>query len=193
MRRNTTPCGGSPSRRVRTRHKRICAVVDVEKGSLRSLEEHVLLQLQCAMEENDSIGDKRTKLLAGGEVVLEDFFPIERREAVAFKNGVVLLDALREFCSEDFRAHEVTHAKTGPRGFVRVGGTDTAFGGADFFASFLNLAQFVQRAMVRQNEVGGIADEKVFSNLNPSSQESVDFPNERDWVEHNSIADDARF
>jgi len=54
------------------------------------------------MEENDGIGDKRAKFLAGSEVVLEDFFAIQGRQSVTFENGVVLLDTLREFCSEDF-------------------------------------------------------------------------------------------
>lgn len=55
---------------------------------------------------------------------------------MTFENGVVLLDTLRELGRKNVRAHEVTHTKTGPRGFVGVGGTDAAFGGTDFLLPF---------------------------------------------------------
>src|SRR5581483_2715262 len=71
--------------------------------------------------------------------------------------------------------------------------TDAAFGRADFGAAFAQLALFVERAVIRQDEMRAIADEKVLVDLNAEFAQAFDFADQRDRIDHDAVADDAHF
>ena len=137
----------------------VCAVVDIEEGSLGSFEEHVGLHLQGAVQEYDGVGNERPQDFRSRQGVIDDLFRIQRWGAEALEEGVVLLDALGEFFLQHVGSQKVARAKPGARGLVGIGRTDAALGGADFFGAFLRFAQAVEGLMVRKNEVRRVADE----------------------------------
>ena len=52
--------------------------------------------------------------------------------------------------------HQIEHAQTGARRFIAIGRADAALGRADFVLAFANLALFVERAVIRQNEMRAV-------------------------------------
>ena len=82
----------------------------------------------------------------------------------------------RSFSREQLGLHQVDHAQTGARGLVAVGRTDAALGRADFALALAQLALFVERAVIRQDEVRAVADEQVSADRDPDFAQAVDFP-----------------
>ena len=90
-----------------------------------------------------------------------------------------------------FGLHQVGHAQTGARGFVAVGRADAALGRADFRLALAQLALFIERAVIGQDEVRAVADQQVLSDPDAELAQAIDFADERDRVDDDAVADDA--
>ena len=85
-----------------------------------------------------------------------------------------------EFFREQSRLHQIGNAQAGSRGFVAVGGTNAALGRADFRLAFAQLALFIERAMIRQDQVRAIADQQVLADLDSQLSQTIDLRDQRD-------------
>ena len=169
----------------------IGAVVDVEESALRAFEQDLLSLLQRVMQIDDGVGDERPQFFAGREKIRVHFREGDRSGAERLQDAVVLLHLGPQFFGEQFGLHQIGHAQAGARGFVAVGGTDAALGRADFGVSLAQLALFIERAVVRQDEVRAIADQQIPADRDADLAKAVDFADERDRVDDDAVADDA--
>ena len=79
------------------------------------------------------------------------------------------------FFENKFGLHQVGDPQPGPSGLVTVSRPDPALGRSDFGVSLAQLALFVERAVIRQHQVGAIADQKVLANLDSDLAQARDF------------------
>ncbi len=73
---------------------------------------------------------------------------------------------------------------------VFVRGTDAAAGGADLLPSGSILRRQLDHAMVGQDHLGAIGDEKLLIDVDPQVAQLADFLKEGQRVEHHPVADD---
>ena len=166
-------------------------MVDIEESPLRAFKQNFFSLLQRVVQVDDSVGDKGSQSLAGGEKILVHLGEGNRPGAERFQDAVIFPHLDPEFLGEQFRLHQVGHAQAGARGFIAIGGADAALGRADFGVAFAQLALFVERAMVGQDEMRAVADEQILADLDPDFAQPIDFADERDWVDDDAVADDA--
>ena len=87
---------------------------------------------------------------------------------------------------------KIAHAEPGAVGFVGVGGSDTAFGGADFAGVGAGaLFGAVECLVVGEYEVSAVGDEESVGEGNVAVGELCEFFAETDEVDHETVADDA--
>jgi hypothetical protein len=135
----------------------------------------------------------RAEGAGGGEVLAQRGLERDGFGAEGAEDGVVLAEAGFEFFGEGFAIEEITDAEAGAGGFVTVGRSDTAFGGADLVFAFAEFAGFVDGAVPGHDEVGGVAEEEVRADFDALFAEAVDFGDEGDGVDDNAVGDDAGF
>ncbi len=129
----------------------------------------------------------------GGEIIGVHFGERERLRAERLEDAVVLPDLGPQFFGEQLGLHQVGHAQTGARGLVAVGRTDAALGRADFRVALAQLALFIERAVIRQDEVRAVADQQIPADLDSDLAQAVDLADERDRIDDDAVADHADF
>ena len=177
MRRHAGAGAGAARGRVRRSDVRIGAVIDVEKRSLRAFEQNFFSLLQRSVQIDDGVGDERPQLFARPRDKSSFTFAKEIGLAPsAFRMLLFSRILACEFFREQLGLHQVGHAQTGARGLVAVGRTDAALGRADLGVAFAQLALFVERAVIGQNEMRAIADEQILADLDPELCAGLRFP-----------------
>ncbi len=88
------------------------------------------------------------------------------------------------------RFKQIDHAQAAAMHFVLVGGTDAAAGGADLLPPRGALPGQLDHAMVGQDDLGAVGDEKLLIDVDPEIAKLADFFQKGHRVEHHSVTDD---
>lgn len=166
-------------------------MVDVEERALRALKHDAATFMEDAVEEACGVADVGADLLGGGGVLVEDLIGVERvgvEESVG--NGVLLLAGGEDVGFEELGVEEVNDAETAAGHFVFVSGSDTAAGGADFFAARCALSGELDHAVIGEDDLGTIGDEEVAIEFNSVGFDARGLSEEGDWIKHDAITDD---
>ena len=191
MRRDARTGAGAAGRGVGGGDVRIRAVIDVEKGALRALEKNVRVAAHRFVEIDDGVGHERLQHIARFAVGGVDFFERERPGAKRLEDFVVLPDLERKLFRKPIRVYQVDHPQAGARGLVAVGRADPAFGGADFIFALEDFALLIEFAMIRQDQVGGLAEKQITVHLHLHGAQHLDLGAEADRIDDDAVADDA--
>src|SRR5581483_10233905 len=93
--------------------------------------------------------------------------------------------------SEQVEIEQIDHAQSAATGFVFIGRTDAARGRADFHAAGGVFGSELDHAVIRQDHVRAIADEKIAVDLDSRLAQCRDFFKKRNRIEHYAVADHA--
>ena len=113
--------------------------------------------------------------------------------AERLEDAVILADFRLQLFRKQHRLHQIRHPQAGARGLVAVGRADAALGRADLRVAFPQLALFIERAVIGQNEVGAITDQQILPDLDLELAQPFDLGDERDRIDHDAVADHADF
>ena len=86
---------------------------------------------------------------------------------------------------------QVADANAAPRDLVLVGRADAARGRADLALAAPRLAQQVELAVIRQDQVRLVADEQPIADVDAGRRELVDLGEQRLRIDDDAVADDA--
>src|SRR5690606_9824452 len=146
------PGRGSAGQAVGTRYERIGAMVDVEQGALRSLEQQAFTTGHRLGEQGRDIGNHRGDPGRQRERLVGDF--VDRQwlcAEIALEDEVVQVHDLREPFAKAYRLEQVLQPQRPARDLVFVGRADAAAGGADLGVAAARLARLVDGDVVRED------------------------------------------
>ena len=144
----------APRDGVRRRDERIGAVVEVEEGGLRTLEEHALPAVERVVEDVHGVGDHRLEPRRHRQVLLGDLVAVEGEPVVDLgEQRVLLAQRELELLAEDLGVEEVLDAQAHAQRLVGVGGADAALGGAELVLAQVALGDAVELLVVRHDQV----------------------------------------
>ena len=152
------PRADAANRRVRRRHVRIGAVVDVEERALRALEHDRLPFPPRLVEEHRHVGHPPAHPFPAALEIVVDLLPVHRR---FLDQPVAGVDVVADGFGERVRVGEVADAHAAARDLVLVGRADAAGGRADLALAAPRFAEQVELAVVRQDEVRLVADDQA--------------------------------
>ena len=137
----------------------IAAVVDVEQRALAALEQHDLAFVERLGEQQAGVGDVRREDLGVAAVLVAHLVDVDGAPVVDLGQHLVLL-AQRELDlgAEDSGVEQVLRADADAGHLVAVRRADAAAGGADPRLAEIALGDFVQRPVVRHDQVRVGAD-----------------------------------
>ncbi len=186
---------GRRADRVRRRHERIRAVVDVQQRALRALEQHELAVVQRSPRERAGVGDVLLEPVTVGHEVQRHLLEVE----LLGELGVALERAQHELLGlqrrhdlllQDLLVEQVLDADTQTRGLVGVRGADPALRRADLVLAQAVLAGPVEDAVVGGDDVGVGADLQA-AHVDAALAQAVDLAGEDGRVDDDAVADDA--
>ena len=82
-------------------------MIDVEKRALCAFEKNFLPVLQCPVQKNDGVGDKRPQFFSRGQVTFVHVAIIDRLRSERLENAVVLPNFSLQFFREQNRLHQI--------------------------------------------------------------------------------------
>jgi hypothetical protein len=138
--------------------ERIGAVIDVEHGAVRALEQHALAVCDLVGDVERGVGDVRAQPLGVQRVLVADLVEVDRRPAVDLHQlDVALLEQARRALAEVLGIEQVDDAQLAARTLVLVVWSDAAAGGADLLGTEALLARDVSFA-VHGGQVRALVD-----------------------------------
>ena len=158
------PGGRRRRHRVRRGDERVGAVVDVEHGALRALEQDAAAgALQLGQPQPDRLGERQQARARSRPAARSRSSRVDRLDAEAAAQRVVVQQQLVELGVERRRVGEVADADGAARHLVLVGRADAAAGGADLAGALVallagRLARPVELAVQRQDQGGVLGD-----------------------------------
>ena len=145
---------GAAGGRVGRGDERIGAVVDVEQGGLRALEQHPVARVEGVAEQQPGVGDAGFSRSAYVGVLLDHLVDVDRLAVVDLDQDLVLLlQRALELLAEDRRVEQVLHADAHAGDLVAVRRADAAAGGADLARAEEPLGDLIQGPVVRHDQV----------------------------------------
>ena len=200
---------GSAGGGIGGRHERIRTEVDVEHRALGAFEKDGLAGLLRLVEHWHRIADVGRELLLHFPVDGDEFFGIELVildgaagdiDRIALVHALVLEHAelgvrivhlLADEIEEAVGEH-VAAAQTRAGDLRRIGGADSAAGGADLLAGRAGgLFGLVERAVVEHDHLGAGGNEETALRFDTGRPEGFDLLDEIDRVHHDAVADHA--
>ncbi len=179
-------------RRVRRRHERIRAEVDVEHRALRAFEQHVLARVVKLAQRLGHVGDERPDPLGGccerADLGL-DVDPLGG--IVVLQQEVVPLDEPADLRLQLRRVEQVGDTHRAARDLVLVSGPDAAPRRADRAGAPRLLASDVERAVRGQDQRAGRREPETAVHVDAARGELVDFRRERLERDDDAVADEA--
>ena len=164
-------------------------MIDVEQRPLRSLEHDGAASLTRAGQEDRHVGHPRRHALPGASQVIEHLAPIHRRfgdQAVAC--GDVVLHGV----GERRGVRQVADPDAAPRDLVFVSRTNAARGRANTPFAAARFAQEIELTVVRQDQMGLVADVQPAPDVDAGLRQLVDLREECRRIDDDAVADHAR-
>ena len=171
-------------------HERIGAVVDVEQGPLRPLQEHDPALVERPVEHQRGVGDVRPEPLGIDGVLLDDRLGVDPAPVVDLGEHLVLLAKRQvELLPQDAGVEQVRGAHAHPADLVPVGRPDPATGRPDLGLAQVALGHDVERPVVGHDQVRVGADEQPVRG-DPPGLQPVHLLEEHAGVDDHAVADD---
>ena len=123
-----------------------------------------------------------------GAQLLEHVFGVHHRVA---DDAVARVDVLADGAAQRLGVGEIADADAAPRDLVFVGRSDAARGRADLALTAPRLAQQVELAVIRQDQVRLVADDQPVANRDAGRGQLVDLGKQRLRIDDHAVADDA--
>ena len=165
------------------------AVVDVEQGSLRALEEHGLATVECLVEQQAGVGDAVAEPLATGQHLLDDRVRIECLAVVHLDQHLVLEVQRRlDLLPQDLLVEHVLHPHPDPGELVLVARADAAAGRADLGLAEVTLGNPVDGHVVGHDQVRVGGDQQP-AGVNASAFEAVQLRHQHAGIDDDAVAD----
>ena len=165
MRRNPRTGARATGRGIGRSHIWISPVIDIQKRPLRALEQNLFPALQEPGADKRPYSPRTDAALHPQQIIAVYLLVVDWFSAKRLQDAVVLPVFGLQLFREQSWLHQVGDPQTGSRRFIAVGRSDATFGRADFRAPFPQFALLVERAMVRQNQMGAVADQKILVDL----------------------------
>ena len=83
------------------------------------------------------------------------------------ENSIVLDHLGLQFFREHNRLHQIGHAQSRARCFIAVGRSNPTFGSPNFGMALAQFALFIEQAVVREDQMGTVADEQIPADRDP--------------------------
>ena len=171
-------------------HIGIRAVIDVEQGALRALEQHRLTLAQRAVEHVGGFSHIGLQDARVRQVLLTDFLDRVGVEAVDLaQDGILLLERGLDLQAEDLLVEQILDADALASSFVLVARADAALGGADLVLAEALLVGAVEVFVPRHDDMRVAADLQVLAR-NALGLEHRHFLHEHARVDNDAVADD---
>jgi hypothetical protein len=177
---------------VRGGHERVRAVVDVEHHPLRAFEHDPFAGPDVLVDPDGTVGDARRQDLAEAQVVVVELRGIERLRVVdAGEHGVALDAGELDLLFQDHRIEEVGDADAVAADLGFIGRPDSTPGRPDLSLAGRGLAGQVQRLVVGEDAVCGVADEQVLLDDHAGGAQVPDLLEQRGGVDDHAVAEEA--
>src|SRR5256886_2141698 len=160
-RRDPCPDARAPRERIRARHIRVDAPVEIAHRAELPLEKDARVLRERRLHERERVDDAIAELRRRREHAVGDVVGVERRVSKALEYRVLDLELPLDPRAEVLRiAHFVDLDAVTPD-LVRVRGSDSHAGRAELLTAALALVEAVERDMPRHEEMRSIADAEV--------------------------------
>ena len=181
---------GRPTRSgIRRRHIRIGAVIDVEQGALRALEQHRFAGIQRIVEQQPGVGDAMLEARRLLEQSLHHVVGVQRLAVVDLDQDLVLeFERRLDLVGQQFGVEHVGDPNPHPGDLVLVARSDAAAGGADLLAAHVALGDLVDGDVVGQQQVRVGGDQQL-RRVHAAVFEALQFVEQDAGVHHHAVAD----
>ena len=150
-------------------------MVDVQQGSLRSLEQQSPAALHRLVEQIRNVGHHRPDPGAKFQRRIDDPFRVDRLGVqIARQDEVVVLERLADPVGEPLFVEQVLGAHGAPPHLVLVGGADSAPRGSNRVVAAPYFARAIQRNMVVQDQRTVAADRQPPAHIHAGLLQLID-------------------
>ena len=157
---------------------------------LRALEQHRLAVVERLAEHEADVGDIRAQPVAVAEVLVGDLLRVNAAAVVDLREQLVLVPKRQlKLLGENAGVEQVLDPDAHARDLVAVGRPDAAARGADLRVAEEPLADLVEGAVVRHDQVRAGADQETLA-ADAACLERVDLLEEHLRVDDDAVADD---
>ena len=163
-------------------------MIDVEQRALRPLEHDRAPLAPRPIQEQRHVRDPRRHALPGAAQVREHLPRVHRRIA---DDAVAGVDVVLHRLGQRLGVGQVADPHAAPRDLVFVRRADASRRGADLALAAARLAEQVELPVIRQDQVGLVADQEPVADDDPGLRDFIDLGEERLRVDDNAVADDA--
>ena len=184
------PDGRAARGRIRGRHIRIRAVVDVEQGALRALQQHRFAGLQRVVEQQPGVGDAVPEALGLLQQRLDHVLGVQRLAVVDLDQHLVLeFQRGLDLVGQQLGVEHVGDPDPHPGDLVLVAGPDAAAGGADLLAAHVALGDLVDGDVVGHQQVRVGGDQQL-RGVDAAIFEALQLVEQHTGIDHHAVADD---
>ena len=168
-------------------------MIDIQHGALRAFEDNRLSLRKSAVQQKSRVANKRRKLFGGIGIFAKHFIRIQRIGIKQRMRDHVLFAArVFDVRAQKYAVEQVSNAQTAAPHFVFIRWTDAARRGSDFHSTGSVFRSKLHHAMVRQNNLRPVRDEKIAIDFHTRGAERRDLLKKGQRIDYDSIADDAR-
>ena len=189
LRRNAQAGARAADRGIRRCHVRIGPVIDVEHRALRALDQDAPAGAGRLVERDRHVAGPAAHPVAKGEQLIVDRLPVERG---VLDHPVAGADVLAHVVGQGLRVDEVADADAPAADLVFVRGTDASRRRADLALAAPRLAQHVELAVVRQDEMRLLADQQPIADVDAEPRQLFDLLEQRLRIDDDAVADHAQ-
>ena len=159
LRCNASAYGNAAGHRVRSRHVRICAIVDIEHSCLCSLEKNLPTFIDLTVDECDSIANIWTQTVSIAFILSKDSFVVKRLVVVDFLQLMILdLYVFLQAACELLLIDKVAYPDTDAVRLIHIAWTDAALRRADLVLATFLIAYTIHDTMVWHDDMCAIRD-----------------------------------
>jgi hypothetical protein len=174
---------------IRRGDERVCAVVDIEHGALRAFEEHGFTVVERVVEQNGRVSDQVANVRGGFHRLFKEPFGFKLMAIGRGADRVLFGNHALQFFAEALGIKQVANANAAAGHFVFVRRADAARGGADLRFAARQFGGAVHFAVIGENHVRAIAEEKPPANVDRTLLQIFQFAQQRGEIDHRAGTD----
>ena len=170
-------------------------MIEIEQSALRALEQNAPPAINRAIQINRGICQVRNQPTRSFQVLLDHPLTIghERAREQRGSEPVFLSQDLAALLPKHLRIAQVGRAQAPSMGFVLVRRTNALGRGADPAKTSGFLGRNLMAAMVRQDQMGAVADQQAFADLHSAIGERFQFLGHGHWIHYHAVAQNSSF
>ena len=180
------PAGGGVGRG----HVRVGAVVDVEQGALRALQQNGLASLQRLAQQQPGVGNAVGESLRLDKQRLGYLVYVQCLPVVDLHQHLVLeLQRGADLGGQELRVEYISHPDTDTGDLVLIAGPDTAAGGADLLVPEIALGDLVDGDVVGHQQMRVRGDQQL-RGVDTAVLEPAQLGQQHPGIDDDAVADD---